>query len=95
MPTKSNVTHEMATISERSLRNALKFGQSGEVDSKEGLDLSKGPHDVVTQLNCSEVGTPQVELNGAVGEAIVLQTPMQVLRTKLVFNIFFEDPFFD
>jgi len=29
--------HEMVTASERKLRHALKFGQSREVDTKEGL----------------------------------------------------------
>ena len=35
-------THEMATATERTLRNALKFGQSGKVNSKEGVEFAEG-----------------------------------------------------
>ena len=84
-------THEMGTSTERHLRNALKFGTSGEVNSKEGRAHAEGL--LVTPPNCIEVGTSQVELNGAVGEAIVLQPYLQRLRTKLVFDVIFDYPF--
>ena len=54
-------THEMVTATERKLRNALKFGTSGEVDSKEGRADAEGL--LVAPPNCSEVMALQVELN--------------------------------
>ena len=86
-------THEMATASQRTLRNALKFGQSGEVDSKEA-----GAQAECLELappNCSEVGASQVELNGTVGEALVLHPARQCPRTKLIFDIRIDDQFLD
>ena len=62
-------THKMGTATERSIRNALKFGQSGEVDSKEGVAIAERLE--LTPPNCSEVGTHQVELDGAMGEALI------------------------
>ena len=85
-------THEMETLNERSLRNALKFGTPGEVNSKEGVAFVEGLPAVPP--NCSEVGAPQVELNGAVGEALILQPLPQRPRTKLLFDIEINDPFF-
>jgi len=68
-------THEMVTVIERELWNALKFGTTREVDSKEGV--APAEHCLITTPNCSEVGAPQVELDGAVGEALILQPPQQ------------------
>ena len=51
----------MGSATERSIQNALKFGTAGEVYSKEGKALAEGL--VATPPNCSEVETPQVELN--------------------------------
>jgi len=67
-------TLEMTTLSERMLWNALKFGTAGEVNSKEGGAAAEGL--LVAPPNYSEVGASQVELNGAVGKAPVLQ-PLQ------------------
>jgi len=86
-------THEMGTGTERIPRNALKFGQSGEVDSKQGGAHTEGW--VIPQPNISEVMTPQVELNGAVVEARILQPVMQCVRTKQIFDIVFDNPFLD
>ena len=85
--------HEMVTHSERILRNALKFGQSGEVNSKEGVAPAEGL--VVVPPNCNEVGTPQVELDGAVGEARIHQPATQSPRTKLVFDVRIDNQFLD
>ena len=49
-------THEMLTASERKPRNALKFGQEREVDSKEGLAQAESL--LVAPPKCSEVGSP-------------------------------------
>ena len=84
-------THEMASPSERTLRNALKFGTTGEVNSKEGVVLIKGWE--LAAPNCSEVMTPQVELDCAVGEALIQQPPLQFPRTKLLFDVRIDDPF--
>ena len=35
-------THEVMSATERRLRNALKFGTSGEVNSAEGLEFAQG-----------------------------------------------------
>jgi len=86
-------THEMLTVTERELRNALKFGTTGEVNSKEGGAPAEGL--LITPPNCNEVGKPQVELDGAVGEALIEQPPLQCLRTKLIFNVGIDDPFLD
>ena len=85
--------HEMVTVNERHLRNALKFGTTGEVDSKEG----EAPAErlIIAQPNCSEVRKPQVEFNGAVGEAPILQPRLQRLRTKLLFDVRIDDPILD
>jgi len=61
----------MATFTERPLWNALKFGTTREVDSKEGLAPAEGL--IVDIPNYNEVGAPQVELNGAVGGALMQQ----------------------
>ena len=62
-------THEMVAHSKRKLGNALKFGTSGKVHSKEGV----APVEVLLLAppNYSEVGAPRGELNKAVGEALV------------------------
>ena len=57
-------THEMATFIERKLWNALKFGTTGEANSKEGAAIAEGFPAVPP--NCSEVGALQVEFNGAI-----------------------------
>jgi len=62
-------TQESVTESERHLRNALKFGQSGEVNSKEGRATAEGL--LIAPPNYSEVAVHQAELDGAVGEALV------------------------
>ena len=51
-------THEMPTITERKLRNALKFGTAGEVNSKEGVAEDEGL--LLPPPNGSKVGAPQV-----------------------------------
>jgi len=70
-------THEVATERERILRNALKFGTSREVDSKEGLARAEGLEHAPP--NSSEALEFQVKLNGTVGEAIILKPPLQCL----------------
>ena len=60
----------MVTGTERHLRNALKFGTSREVDSKEGVARDEGF--LFATPNDSEVLAPQVDLDGAVGEALIL-----------------------
>jgi len=84
--------HKMATATERKLWNALKFGTSGEVNSKEGMAQAEGF--LLPPPNGSEIGTAQVEFDGAMGEALIQQPPMQVLRTKLLFDVRI-DPFSD
>jgi len=83
----------MLTATKGLLRNALKFGTSGEVDSKEGVAPAEGYR--LVPFNCIEVGSLQVELNGAVGEALVQQPPRQCLRTKLISNVRIDNPFFN
>ena len=85
--------HETFTANERFLWNALKFGTTGEVDSKEGEAQHEGLE--LAPPNCSEVGAPQGELNGAVGEALILQPLQQRPRPRLIFDIVFDDPFLD
>ena len=67
------------SATERKLRNALKFGTTREVYSKEGEAIPEGL--LLAPPNCSEVLAPQEELDGAVGEALVLQPPMKLART--------------
>ena len=86
-------TREMVTISESKLRNALKFGTSGEVDSKEGGAQAEGL--LNAPPNCIKVGTPQEELNGAIREALIQHPPIQCLQTKLIFDVRINDPFLD
>ena len=86
-------THEIATVSERIIRNALKFWASGEVNSKEGVASDEGL--LLPPTNCSEVGAPQGELNGAVGEALMQHPFQQRPRTKLIFDVGIDDPFLD
>jgi len=83
----------MATARDRELWNALKFGTSREVKSKEGQATAEGL--ILPPPNCSEVGAPQVELDGAVGEALVLHPPLQCPRTKLIFDVRIDDPCLD
>ena len=45
--------HEMVTATERTPWNSLKFGHSGEVNSKEGRARVEGM--LVAPFNCSEV----------------------------------------
>jgi len=85
--------HEMGTVNERSLRNAFKFGTTGEIDSKEGEASVEGLIDALS--NVSEVEAPQGELNGAVGEALVPQPSQQCLRTKLVFDVRIDNQLLD
>ena len=59
----------MVTLSERKLRNALKFGTTREVNSKEGLAPAEGG--VTLPIIQFEGGSPQVELDGAVGEIFI------------------------
>ena len=54
-------THEMATFTERHPSNALKFGTTGEVNSKEGRALVEGRFPIL--MVKIEVGTHQVELD--------------------------------
>ena len=63
-------THEMLAATERMLRDALKFGTAGEVDTKKGGAHAEGL--LALQSAFSEVGTPQVEPNGAGEEAQIL-----------------------
>ena len=51
----------MRTATERKLRNALKFGQSGEVDPKQGVAFVEGLE--LAPPNFIKVGSPQVELD--------------------------------
>ena len=85
--------HEMLTASERKLRNALKFGTAGKVNSQERLKIRQGSSS--NHHNSSEVAAPQVELNGAVDEALTLHPLPQCLRTKLILDVIFDDPFLD
>ena len=88
--------HEIVTATERNPRNALKFGTSGEVYSKEGRAQTEGL--ILLQFappNCSEAETTQGELNRALGEALILQPSQQRLRTKLVFDDRIDNQFLD
>ena len=75
----------MLTAPERSLRNALEIGASREVDSKEGLAIREGL--LVVPRKRSDVGTPQLDLNGAVGEALIPKPIPQRQCTKLIFDV--------
>jgi len=75
----------MVTLSECLRWNALKFGTAGEVNSKEGRAFGEGWD--LAPTNCSEVGIPPVELDGAMGEALIAKPPMQRHRTKLIFDV--------
>ena len=83
----------MGTAGERHLRNALKFVQAREVDSKEGVATDEGL--IIPPPNCSEIGAPPIELDGAVGEAVILNPHSQRTRTKLLFDVFFNYQFLD
>jgi len=83
----------MDTLTECMHQNALKFGTTGEVDSKEGVAFVEGL--LLPPPNCSEVRAPQGELNGAVGEANILQPALQCVRTKLIFDVRIDNPFLD
>ena len=85
--------NEMATERERILRNALKFGTSREVNSKEGGALAERSE--LAPPDCSEFRASQVNLNGAVGEVVILQPPHQCPRTKPLFDVRIDDPFLD
>jgi len=86
-------TLEILTAKERILWNALKFGTTGEVDSTERVALAEGLPAVPP--NYSEIGTHQGELNEAIGDALVVNTLPQRLRTKLIFDVRIEDDFLD
>ena len=81
----------MVTIIQRSLRNTLKFGTTEEVNSKEGVAPFKGIE--LAPPESSEVRTPQVKLDGTVGEALITKPQLQSPRKKLIFDIFFDDQF--
>jgi len=83
----------MVTVTERLLRNPLKFETTREVYSKEGWAQTEGV--LILQNDDSEVGAPQVELNGAVGEALITNPPQQCERTKLIFDVRIDNPFLD
>ena len=83
----------MLAARESMLRNALKFVTAREVDSKEGG--AQAEELLLPPPNYSEIGTPQVEIDGAVREALVLQPPMQGVRTKLIFDVRIDNPFLD
>jgi len=83
----------MVTASKRKLRNALKFGTTREVDSKERVATAEEL--LLPPPNYSEVGTPQVDLDRVMGEALILQPRLQRLRTKLIFDVRIDNPFFD
>jgi len=83
----------MLTATERKRWNALKFGTTGEVDSKERWALAEGL--LVAPPKCSEAGAPQGELDGAVGENYIQQPPIQCPRTKLIFDVRIDYPFLD
>jgi len=85
--------HEIVTASESKHRDALKFGQSGEVNSKKGWAPAEAL--LVAPPNYSEIGAPQVELDRAVGEAFIQQPPLQRLRTKLIFDVRIDNLFLD
>jgi len=82
----------MVTGSEHHLRNALKFGTTGEVNSQEGVTPTEW---LLDSPIYSEVGAPQRKLNRAMGEAIVLQPPPQCPRTNLIFDVRIDYPFLD
>ena len=86
-------THEMGTTSEREIRNALEFGASREVNSKEGRAHAEGL--LLASPNCSEAEKPQVELDRAVGETLIQHPPCQRSRTKLFFNVRIDNQFLD
>ena len=48
-----------------------------------------------TPPNCSEVGAPQIELNGTVGEARIKQPVHQYVLTKLIFEVVFDNQILD
>jgi len=83
----------MATATERIRRNALKFGTAGEVDTQEGRAQAEGLE--LAPPNCSDAGKPQVELDGAIGEALVTKLRPQRPRTKLLFDVRIDYPFLD
>ena len=83
----------MATVTKRHLRNALKSGTAGEINSKQGRASAEGMD--LAPTNGSEVGEPQVELNGAIGEALITKNVPQCPRTKLVFDVRIDNPFLD
>ena len=86
-------THEVETATECRPWNALKFGTAGEVDSKERVAHAEGLF--VALSNISEVGSPQEELNRAIGEVLITQPAQQRPRTKLIFDVRIDNPFLD
>jgi len=66
-------TPKFVMLLERCIWNALEFGTTGEVDSKEGGALAEGS--LIPPPKGSEVGAPQIELNGAVEEALLILQP--------------------
>ena len=85
--------YEMLTARERTLWNALKFRTTREVYSKQGVASVEWL--IVAPINRSEVGTPQGELNGAVGEVLLPKPRPQTPQTKLILDVGFDDPFLD
>ena len=86
-------TCEMEAHTKRNTWNALKFGTTGEVHSQEGEAHAEGL--MLAPPDCSEVGKPPGELNGAVREALVLQPLLQCPRTKLIFDVRIDNQFLD
>jgi len=80
----------MLTVSERHIRNALKFGTTGKVDSKEGEAIAE--EFLLAPPNCSEVGTPQLDLGGTVSPRRIQQPVPQHPQTKLIFDVRIDYP---
>ena len=88
-------THEMVTLIERTIRNALKFGATGDVNSQEAIAFCK--RNPIPPRKGREDLTPQDIINGAVGEARIRQPQLQRRRlaTKLRFDVDINDPGLD
>jgi len=76
----------METASERLIWNALKFGTTREVNSKEGVATVEGML-LLAPPNSSEVGTSHEDFDGAVGEITITKSPHHIISTKLLFDV--------